>query len=67
MKGKLIGDITCPVIIFIRLNELDKTHNFQVVTSERKKKKMKTISQELTGMEYALLRQKKFGSVENRT
>lgn len=67
-RGNWLGDVTCQIIIFIRLNELEKTHNFQAVTSERKKiNKSKTIS---TGAErngIALLRwRKSLAPVENQ-
>ena len=50
-RGNWLGDVTCQIIIFIRLNELEKTHNFQVVTSERKKINWKPYPQGLKGME----------------
>lgn len=62
MKGNWLGDVTCQIIIFIRLNELEKTHNFQVVTSERKKKNENHIRRSWQEWNHSPETEKKFGS-----
>lgn len=61
-RGNWLGDVTCQIIIFIRLNELDKTHNFQVVTSERKKKNENHIHRSWQEWNRSPETEKKFGS-----